>query len=343
MFSAFTVLFIGYSHGDVVMQYLARSLGREGRRYVLADDADSADWSRLGLRPSATPSSMVRTPRSLTPWSVGPSSRHGEDSTIVDAISELVEQGPPTIPEEVSYLEQTLAHPERVRYFTASATAITWLQWAATRPQFNLLFTAPPTRTPPEAMARALTTWFIDSSHAWKSSSAALGSCATVRGPSDVGDACAPTVLPGGSDRGLADCLAGHGALTVHRMVGTTYLTCCWPRTSGRAGPTLHSCCWSTAPPPFPSRASTSARPTVPLRFEVTLTGEEYWLTEAWKKVFTPMLADRASGLLDLAAQQIRRMYRLAHLLQPGFDPIGLGRSAIEPHPRTSSATHTTC
>ena len=69
-------------------------------------------------------------------------------------------------------------------------------------------------------------------------------------------------------------------------------------------------------------------------RFEVTLTGEEYWLTEAWTQVFTPMLTDHAPGLLDLAVRQIRATYRLAHLLQPGFDPIGFGRSAIEPHPQ---------
>ncbi len=69
-------------------------------------------------------------------------------------------------------------------------------------------------------------------------------------------------------------------------------------------------------------------------RFEVTLTGEEYWLTEAWTKVFTPMLTDHAPDLLDLAVRQIRATYRLAHLLQPGFDPIGFGRSAMEPHPQ---------
>ena len=34
MFAAFSVAFIGYSHGDIVMQYLARSLGREVRRFV---------------------------------------------------------------------------------------------------------------------------------------------------------------------------------------------------------------------------------------------------------------------------------------------------------------------
>ena len=51
MFASFTVLFVGYSHSDVVMQYLARSLGRQSSRFVLTHKPEAADWRRLNIRP----------------------------------------------------------------------------------------------------------------------------------------------------------------------------------------------------------------------------------------------------------------------------------------------------
>ena len=165
MFAVFTVLFIGYSHGDVVMQYLARSLGREGRRYVLTADADSADWARLGLTAISYPvvekshaalADALERWAELTAWGRLDHRRR---------IAALVEQGPPSIPEELSYLERALAHPEHIRFFTETATAAAWLQWAATRPEFTLLFTAPPTDdSVAEAVSRTLTRWFTDNS-----------------------------------------------------------------------------------------------------------------------------------------------------------------------------------
>jgi len=53
MFSSFTVLFVGYSHGDIVMRYLARSLGRQSNRYVLTPKPDASDWRQLNIVPVA--------------------------------------------------------------------------------------------------------------------------------------------------------------------------------------------------------------------------------------------------------------------------------------------------
>ncbi|MEV5896860.1 SIR2 family protein [Nonomuraea fuscirosea] len=55
MFSTYTVLFVGYSHGDVVMRYLARALGPGASRYVLTSEPEAADWRSLGLRPIGYP------------------------------------------------------------------------------------------------------------------------------------------------------------------------------------------------------------------------------------------------------------------------------------------------
>lgn len=52
MFATFPVLFVGYSHSDTIMKYLARGLGgRSEKRYALTDDSDTSFWRRLGIAP----------------------------------------------------------------------------------------------------------------------------------------------------------------------------------------------------------------------------------------------------------------------------------------------------
>ena len=48
------VLFVGYSHSDTIMEYLARAIPvSTPRRFILTDDPDVSKWSRLGIEPIA--------------------------------------------------------------------------------------------------------------------------------------------------------------------------------------------------------------------------------------------------------------------------------------------------
>lgn len=55
MFSRYTVLFIGYSHRDIVVTYLGRGLRADNRRFVLTDEPDSRHWRRLKITPVEYP------------------------------------------------------------------------------------------------------------------------------------------------------------------------------------------------------------------------------------------------------------------------------------------------
>lgn len=46
-FSKYVVLFVGYSHSDVVMKYLGLGLGPRAERYVVTDDPSNQIWRRL--------------------------------------------------------------------------------------------------------------------------------------------------------------------------------------------------------------------------------------------------------------------------------------------------------
>lgn len=336
MFSVSTVLFIGYSHGDVVMQYLARSLGREGRRYVMTGDANNGTWARLGLTAISYPvveKSHVSLAAALERWAeLAVWGRLDHRRRIVA----LVEQGPPSIPEEVSYLEQALAHPDHVRFFTESATSIAWLEWATTRPEFNLLFTEPHSDdSATEILARTLTKWFIDKF-----------ACVEEH---------APFALRLARDRPwalemwetlmrrlfaqknpIADWQVPWFVIALQRapLGRHPLLDMMLSEVKWEEQPTLAFTLLEHRTTPIPRSGVTFDSTEVAPRFEVTLTGEEYWLTEAWTEVYRPMLTDHAPDLFDLAVSQIRSAYRLAQLLQPGFDAFGFGRSAIEPHPQ---------
>ena len=59
LFPSFTVLFVGYSHDDTIMNYLARALpvGEADQRFVLISETDNdADrWRLLGIEPISYP------------------------------------------------------------------------------------------------------------------------------------------------------------------------------------------------------------------------------------------------------------------------------------------------
>ena len=57
MFRRYTVLFVGYSLGDLIMRYLARGMSSKTRCYALVSEDKTAreDWERLGVQPIGYP------------------------------------------------------------------------------------------------------------------------------------------------------------------------------------------------------------------------------------------------------------------------------------------------
>lgn len=335
MFSAFSVAFIGYSHGDLVMQYLARSLGREGRRFVFTDDADSREWRRLGLRPVHYPvdgSSHVALVDGLERWAELTSwgrLAHRQ------RIAELVGNGPPTIPEEVSYLEQALGDPERARYFTEQARGSDWLLWAANRPEFNWLFSPTVPSGADRTVAQALTTWVADQYVMDEQESpTALRLLRSRPWSPGMWDTVAHRLFA--QERRVPDWQVPWLVLVLHRSPADDgdlldMLLC---KESWQERPDLALMLLEHRTRPLPRSGLDFGPSSDAPRFEVAFMGDDHWLDEAWKKVFVPLLPQHAPELLDLAVRQLRDANRLAGALQPGFDALSFGRSAIEPHPQ---------
>lgn len=134
------VLFVGYSHSDVVMSYLGRGLRADSVRYSLTDTPDAPRWRSLRIMPipyEVTSGSHHRLEEALDRWAERAS------MGLLDhrqRIIELTSAEPSGIPEEESYLEETVSDGSRVRLFTEFARGPEWLTWLTGRPEFQRLF-----------------------------------------------------------------------------------------------------------------------------------------------------------------------------------------------------------
>jgi hypothetical protein len=140
MFSRYTVLFIGYSHSDVVVSYLSRGLRANNARFVLTDEPDSLRWRRLRITPVAYPNpdgSHRAIAEAIEGWASWASMGLMEHRR---QVSRLVATAPSQIPEDMSYLEAVIADKSTVGFFVEHARGPEWLSWAATQAEFQSLF-----------------------------------------------------------------------------------------------------------------------------------------------------------------------------------------------------------
>lgn len=148
MFQRFTVVFIGYSHDDPIMRYLALGLPSGTPRFVLtsADSAHDVKWKRLGVQPVAYPVSghdHGALVRALDAWGVRARMGQIEHGA---RIQEIVSAGTAVTPVDRDYLIERLSCREGAADFaTATASESTelkleWLRWLESFAGFKQLF-----------------------------------------------------------------------------------------------------------------------------------------------------------------------------------------------------------
>ncbi|MBD8205185.1 SIR2 family protein [Microbacterium sp. CFBP 8790] len=176
LFENRTVLFVGYSHNDLVMTYLARGLPPSARaRFVLTHEPESGRWASLRITPVAYPvdDGHAAVSVALDAWAawmnMGLLDHHTRAKNIAAG-------SPPKVPEDADYLEDVLRTSSGARGFADVAKGYEWLRWAEGQDVFRALFR--PGRCEDEA-SRVLAGWFVDNYVAVSEhSSLALGTVA---------------------------------------------------------------------------------------------------------------------------------------------------------------------
>jgi len=146
MFLEYTVLFVGYSHRDPVVDYLARGLPsrQQGRRYALCPEKvkDIDYWRYLGVEPVVYPvrgapdcHGALRV--ALAEWA--------SDAQLgmldwEQRIRRIVEAPPPVDPEAADFIARAMEDPTTCQFFTRHASRPEWLEWIEETHAFQLLF-----------------------------------------------------------------------------------------------------------------------------------------------------------------------------------------------------------
>jgi hypothetical protein len=148
MFQRFTVLFIGYSHDDPIMRYLALGLPSGTPRYAFttSTEANDAKWTRLGVKTIGYPvkgHDHTALVAALEAWDLR--ARMGQTEHRARMI-ELVTGGPTLTPVDYDYLVSQLEITDGAREFVQAAAAVepslrvAWLRWAEDLPRFKAIF-----------------------------------------------------------------------------------------------------------------------------------------------------------------------------------------------------------
>ncbi len=156
MFDKRTVVFVGYSHEDTIMRYLALGLPSNTRRYAFTNDGSDPKWKHLEITP------LTYTLRgeydhgnledALTTWA----KRATMGALEHDArVREIIEGESTTLPlPERDYLISQIETEEGARRFAASVTEHRWLRWLEDTDVFKSLFHGGSASTPGSILAQ---------------------------------------------------------------------------------------------------------------------------------------------------------------------------------------------
>ena len=145
LFSNFTILFVGYSHNDTIMNYLARALpAREpSQRFALTGkcDDDIGRWSLLGIEPIIYPQSNKEDYSALNEG-VRELAAFAQLSVLdwYGEITMLTKKPPPCDKETIELIDYVLGDEANTRFFTKAVTNPEWIDWLDKREYFKPLF-----------------------------------------------------------------------------------------------------------------------------------------------------------------------------------------------------------
>ena len=143
VFRTYTVLFVGYSHNDTIMNYLARALPKsdEFKRFALTDSMTAAQmrWQTLGIQTISYTKS--RGHRALHSGVNGLASYARRSILEWKREIETIAQNPlPHDKESADIIEESLKDPAKARFFANAASDPAWIDWLDERRHLDALF-----------------------------------------------------------------------------------------------------------------------------------------------------------------------------------------------------------
>ena len=344
IFSSYEVLFVGYSHNDLPMEYLGRGLPPETKRYALIPEDEIEKWRFRGIELIPYPRSredrnhndLVEAVKSWATQTRMGLAEHEQ------RIKDIVQFPPPLDREQASYIEEAIKDPVKVRIFTRYAETVEWLRWAEEKGAFKPLFSL---NNPSDEISQTFAWWFTEkyicrypedalavvqrrgqvlSPLLWQTIASNLWRSEPLPEPKILAKWVAvllasPNRLPSQGDYLdylLQKCCRPEYAtiaILIFKYLSTPYLV---------LEPSFTF---------FAERGHEGKQVT----FEVAIPAEHYWLDKAWKEFFKPNLKNLVRDLEPIITGHLKEAHRL--LCSVGYaddkwDPVSFTRAAIEPH-----------
>ncbi|MCP5426404.1 MAG: DUF4020 domain-containing protein [Gammaproteobacteria bacterium] len=343
-YANFTVLFIGYSHNDIVLQYLARGLPRNNaRRFALCPAKSAADWAFLGIR-------SVTYPKRPAP------DEHGALREAVEAwadlacmgaldhedrIKKLLVTAPPIVgSEDDDYMRSVVEDEERVHFFVRSAKGKEWLLWAEERGLLAPLFSR---RTDRNKRVWTLADWFAkeyvlalpeEALGVFERQGQILGQslwyeiARNLHAKSNPDTVTLTKWLPILLEQQTAEDPADLLEYLFHKASGMESWTLLVHLFEHLTRPRV-------ALEKSMSFFGSGRRDSTPTSAKVRILGSHHWLKDVLDKVLRPHMPSLAENLVRVTSQNIRRAHDLGALYGNAnreWEGLSFQRSAIEPH-----------
>ncbi len=144
LFRNFSVLFVGYSHNDAILSYLARALPvSEKDRFALIGEKDNGidRWGLLGIEPISYSQSTEDDYSILCEGVCGLADL--VQRSVIDwrhEITEIAQKRPPLEGETADLIEYVLEDDRRIHFFTEAASDPEWIDWLDKRGHLDALF-----------------------------------------------------------------------------------------------------------------------------------------------------------------------------------------------------------
>lgn len=164
LFARYHVLFVGYTHTDPPVHYIARGLPSEvqPRRFAITHE-DSRRWTRLGVGvirlTLGAGGDFAPLTQGVTRWA---DVTRGSNFWLEDQIIQILARPDPSAltNEQANLLEWCLAHDRTVPFFTRNARGPMWVDWLGSRQRLARFFD-PKTRLD-QAHERQVAYWLAD-------------------------------------------------------------------------------------------------------------------------------------------------------------------------------------
>lgn len=340
LFREYTVLFVGYSHNDPVMHYLSKGLPSEtiGKRYALVPESDAARWNSLYIVPISYPVYRKKHKAmtvAVAAWAnlsaMGALDYEHRIQAIVAGSTYLSE-------EDSSFILHAIRHTSYARFFADHAERLDWLLWAEVNDLLKPLFK--PDRLEENYFA-VLAEWIADK-YLFSETDALLSLIQRQGGFLNptlwnmiarklrAGD---PSLKPVTIARIIPILLhSSHPFNCIDHL--DSILMECGPVELEAVAVLLFE--YLTTPYINLQRnfAMEGDERVIAPNFDIEIPGDEYWLQEAWKKVFSPNIARFARELEAITSAHLLKMNLLQRSFRgpDAFDSVSYRRSAIEPH-----------